>query len=253
MRLASAAVVLIIGVSPVRLAAQGGFRWPENPKNLKALPEGTGGQRLGQIMRGFALGLGVRCEYCHKGEGGDLSQFDFASDEKPTKEKARLMIKMVQAINGTHLAGLADLGVPDDKRIRVTCVTCHHGLTRPMTLESVLAATADSAGADAAIAQYHDLRNRYYGGFAYDFSRGSLTRVAEGLIQGKKFADAAKFLELELATNGEDVRTLVTFGSALVQAGERDRGMATLQRALALAPDNAKRFVQAEIDRLSKP
>ncbi len=42
------------------------------------------------VMRGFAMGLGVRCEHCHVGEPGQpLGSFDFVSDEKPTKEKAR--------------------------------------------------------------------------------------------------------------------------------------------------------------------
>lgn len=58
-------------------------------------------------MRGITRGLGVRCPFCHVGEeGADLSTFDFASDEKPTKKTARIMIGMLADTN----AKLASVG-----------------------------------------------------------------------------------------------------------------------------------------------
>ncbi|MGE0439360.1 MAG: c-type cytochrome [Gemmatimonadales bacterium] len=243
----------LVTAAPGVLMAQGGFRWPDKAQNLKALPPETGGQRLSQIMRGFTGALGVRCEYCHKGQGGDLSQFDFVSDEKPAKEKARLMIKMVQAINGTHLAGLADLGVAADRRVSVTCTTCHRGIAKPMTLDAVLAETIEAEGADAAVNQYQQLRGRYYGSAAYDFSRGVLTNLGERLSQAGKNAEAVKMVELELSANGEDFRTLASLGGIQVRAGDKDKGLATLKKALDLAPDNAKQFIQNQIDRASRP
>lgn len=87
-------------------------------------------------MRGFALGLGVRCEFCHVGEPGQpLSAFDFAADKKKTKLKAREMLKMVRAINDDHLAGMDERSSPP---IDVTCVTCHHGNSRPVTIQHVM-------------------------------------------------------------------------------------------------------------------
>ena len=106
-------VVLISWFSVPEGRAQG-FRWPEEPENLKVLPDGVKGRELGAVMRGFAMGLGVRCQYCHGGKAGqefnprDLTTFDFASDEKPAKQKARLMLKMVKSINETQLAGLSE-------------------------------------------------------------------------------------------------------------------------------------------------
>jgi hypothetical protein len=197
-------------------------------------------------------GLGVRCEFCHVGEG-DLATFDFAADDKPTKRKARLMLEMVLAINGTHLSGLEQLGVSPEQRVTVTCETCHRGISRPLPLRAVLLATVDSAGADAGVAHYGVLRERYYGSSAYDFSRGVLASVADRLIERSKFADAVTILKLELETNGEDVRTLVTLGSAEVQAGDRAAGLEHLQRALTIAPAGSKPFVQGQIDRLTKP
>ena len=238
--------VLIISMASSPVRAQGGFRWPDNPKNIKVLPDSIRGPRLGQVMRGFTGALGVRCEYCHVGQG-DLSNFDFASDEKPTKQKARVMLTMLQAINGTHLAELGE------KRMTVTCSTCHHGLSRPQALEDVLEAAVDSAGIGAATAKYDELRKRYYGGYSYNFGRGPLTVLGERMIQRQKFSEAVKFLQLEIAGNGEDVRTLMALGGAQVQAGDKDGARKTFDQALAIAPDGMKPMIQQQVDRMMKP
>jgi cytochrome c peroxidase len=60
-------------------------------------------------------------------EGKPLSTFDFASDAKPQKLVARKMLAMVHRINSE------DLGVKDFKDVKVTCFTCHRGLTKPLT------------------------------------------------------------------------------------------------------------------------
>ena len=102
---------------------------PQTFTNLKVLPANTAQPELIGVMRQFAITLGVRCEHCHVGEGNDLSQFDFASDAKPTKAIARRMLQMVNAINGEHLEGV---GAPSDTP-KVTCFTCHRGQTTPLT------------------------------------------------------------------------------------------------------------------------
>ena len=231
------------------LSAQGGFRWPENPKNLKVLPDSIRGQRLGQVMRGFANSLGVRCEHCHVGQG-DLANFDFASDDKPAKTTARVMLKMVQAINGTHMA---ELDVPADRRLVVTCVTCHRGASRPVMLDALLEAAIDSAGIDAAVGRYEELKKRHYGGFTYDFSRGSLTTLGERLIRRQKYPEAIRIMELELTNNGDDVRTLMTLGGAQAQAGDKDGAKQSFDKALGMAPENIRPMLQQQIDRASKP
>jgi len=56
------------------------------------------------------------CAFCHEGE-------DYASDAKPTKTAARLMLRMVRHINadwGQHVG-----------RTGVTCYTCHRGAPIP--------------------------------------------------------------------------------------------------------------------------
>ena len=87
--LRTAFAVAITLSAPAALSQQ--FQWPEEPENLQVLPEGTAGNELGAIMRGFVSALDVRCEHCHVGEGNDLTQFDFVSDDKAAKQKARIM------------------------------------------------------------------------------------------------------------------------------------------------------------------
>jgi len=111
--------------------APGGGRGPQPPpKNLQVLPKDMTRQQVTQIMRGFTRGLGVRCPFCHVGEeGADLSTFDFASDEKPNKKAARLMLKMVTDVNQQ----LASVGDKPAGEPRVTCYTCHRGAEKPLT------------------------------------------------------------------------------------------------------------------------
>ena len=86
-------------------------------------------------MRGFAFALNVRCNHCHvEKSDGKKVEIDFAADDKDTKKTARVKLQMVTAINGEYISKLAQR-----PPIRVQCITCHHGLPQPRTLESVLA------------------------------------------------------------------------------------------------------------------
>ena len=101
---------------------------PEKFTNLQVLPKDTTRQQINPIMRGFTRALGVRCPYCHVGEeGADLSTFDFASDEKPTKKTARIMLQNLMETN----ARLATVGDKPAGEPRVSCWTCHRGETKP--------------------------------------------------------------------------------------------------------------------------
>lgn len=108
------AVVLLL--APVCLSAQEGKKGPmPPPKNLKILTGDTP-QQLIMTMRSFTVALGQRCTFCHV-------QGDFASDDKPEKNTARMMLTMAREINAKF---------PDGKR-HVTCYTCHRGSTEPAT------------------------------------------------------------------------------------------------------------------------
>jgi hypothetical protein len=117
------------GQPPQGPPAAGRGRGPQPPpKNLQVLPKDTTRQQINGIMRGFTRALGVRCPYCHVGEeGADLNTFDFASDEKPTKKTARLMLQNLMETN----AKFASIGDKPAGEPRVSCWTCHRGEAKP--------------------------------------------------------------------------------------------------------------------------
>jgi tetratricopeptide (TPR) repeat protein len=187
-------VILALATFPAPADAQG-FP-PDSFTNLKVLPQDIATNALVGTMRNFAIGLGVRCEHCHMGQPGQpLATFDFASDEKPTKLKAREMLRMVQDINQRILPSLPERSEPN---VEVACATCHRGLARPRMIEDVLLEAYDEGGSTALRAKYDELRERYYGGYSYDFSEQMLIGVAQRVAQRNQIGDAVELFELNL-------------------------------------------------------
>jgi len=104
---------------------------PDKFTNLKVLPKDIGKRDLINMMKGATQGLGVRCTFCHVGEGDDLSTFDFAADEKSHKVKARVMFSMVKQINNEFLPKIAE---KSEKPPQITCFTCHNGEEHPQLM-----------------------------------------------------------------------------------------------------------------------
>lgn len=153
---------------------------PDTFTNLQVLPKDTSKAELTSTMRRFAFALGVRCEYCHV-ENAD-KKFDYAADDKQEKKTARAMLQMVAAINNDYINKLAQNQTGQTTAVHVECVTCHHGLTMPRTLNSVLAETIDTQGIDRAVALYNDLPKRYQSTGAYDFGETTLNQLTESLL-----------------------------------------------------------------------
>lgn len=224
------------------------WQWPENPENLKVLPETITPRQLSATMRSFTWALGVRCQYCHVGEEGQpFTEWDFASDEKETKQKARLMIEMVAAINGTHLA---KLDVPAEERIEVTCITCHHGLTRPVLLQDVLVDLVPAHGVDSTIARYRDLRTTYYGRFSYDFGERTLIDVADELVSQGYVEEAISILRLNLEMHPASWQTYFSIGEVYRQQGDTEAAIEQYEKALDIDPNLP--FIRQQIDRLKQ-
>ena len=107
---------------------------PGNPpdtkyKNLKVLPKNISSKKLSEIMVDeFQDDLGVSCNFCHA-ENKDTHRPDYASDEKPEKQIARVMMRMTLNINKKYIK----LKHPQigDAALVVTCNTCHKGLAFP--------------------------------------------------------------------------------------------------------------------------
>ena len=235
-----AAMGVGVGVGPLRAQFP-----PEKLENLKVFPEDIPVRELIGRMREFSIGLGVRCQYCHVGEpGADLSTFDFPSDEKVTKRKARTMIRMVRDINAQYLPRL---DARTDPPLTVSCGTCHRGLSKPMTLTETLARTARESGADSAIAQYHGLREEYYGSGSYDFGEGSLLGAAQQISRTDP-EGALKLLQLNLELFPQSVGTHVRLAQVYQGLGNREAAIGHVERALELAPGTP--FLEQMLERL---
>jgi hypothetical protein len=94
--------------------------------NLQVFPQNITHDELIAAMRGFARGLGVRCDHCHVANPpGSAEEFDFPNDAKPEKKAAREMLRMVRAVNADYLSKV------NPHKQDVTCWTCHRGQTVP--------------------------------------------------------------------------------------------------------------------------
>jgi tetratricopeptide (TPR) repeat protein len=216
------AVVLLVVATSARVGAQQVPR--EGFTNLQVLPQDIAPDELRSMMSGFTRALGVRCVHCHVGEEGKpLRHEDFPKDEKPTKAKAREMIRMTRDLNEKYLTSLPNRSDPP---VRIQCVTCHHGVTQPRTLQDLLRTAYDSGGIDSTLARYGALRERYYGRFAYDFSEVPLADLATQVRATGHPADADSLLAFNVEMNPQS------------SFAKRQHAGAALRRAFTASADS---------------
>ena len=93
-------------------------------------------------------------------------------------------------------------------------------------------------GADAAVAQYRELRTRHYGRGAYDFGEETLLSAARRLGQSRPEL-AIPLAELNLEFFPKSVNSLVV--KAIAQSRRDEEGaIATLKQALEIEPNNGE-------------
>lgn len=237
------AVAVIATVVSLPLAAQ----IPQKFENLQVLPKDIPRDTLVAIMRGFTFALGVRCQYCHVerepaagggagGGGGGGLNFSFALDDKDNKKIARVMLRMMDSINTRYLAGIPNR---DDPPTSVTCMTCHRGLNKPGTIETVLLGTHARLGADSAIARYRMLRNEMAAG-RYDFREQPVAEVAQKLSAQGKHDDAIKLLQMIQEFYPNSVSIDMQLAEVYLTKGDRDAGIAHLRAVLARNPNDRR-------------
>jgi photosynthetic reaction center cytochrome c subunit len=90
-------------------------------KNVQLL-KGVPVDEFMETMGFFAASTGLNCTECHTEESG--SNWAKYADDTPLKNRARMMILMVQMINRTSFGGKG----------MVTCWTCHRGTQHPRVI-----------------------------------------------------------------------------------------------------------------------
>jgi hypothetical protein len=123
-------LALVLGSASFVAFAQApppGEHFPPLPKpsNLKILPKDISNSDLIAIMKQYEGQLGVECGYCHAAVPG-THRLNFASDAKPEKATARLMMTMTNDLNSKYVANL-----PTGSDMKVSCGTCHRGHAMP--------------------------------------------------------------------------------------------------------------------------
>ncbi|HYR51494.1 MAG TPA: c-type cytochrome [Candidatus Dormibacteraeota bacterium] len=236
-RIAGTVLILLTltGVLARTGQAQPRFEWPDRAKNLKVLPKDLAKEKLQATMVGFTRSLGVRCPFCHVGqEGQPLTTFDFASDQKPMKQVARGMMKLVKKTN----EDIRKMNIPEPRHVEVQCVTCHRGRPRPFTLADDLAYVYGSAGIDSTVARYTMLRERFYGAGSYDFSERSLNEFGSNLLVEGHPADAVRIFQLNVEQNPNSSFAYASLGDAYAASGQKEPAIQAYEKAVQLDPRN---------------
>lgn len=221
---------------------------PDKFTNLKVLPKNITKDQLLGVMRSFTEALGVRCTHCHDGEEGKpLSTYDFASDVKTAKQKARIMFKMVSDINNKYLSALKKY---KDNVIQVKCITCHRGAAQPIPLEDLLFKTVKNDGLEKAISTYHDLYNKYYGAFAYNFKDRSLVALARKLTDNKMYDEAIAFSKINIEKYPESGAAYLGLAQAYEGKGDIENAVKNYKEAEKFMPWAG--FIKKKLEELQK-
>lgn len=220
---------------------------PDTFTNLKVLPQDIERDELVGMMRDFTFALGVRCTHCHVNNGTSFADTDFAADDKPAKEQARYMMRMLSELNSETLPGLPDR---TDPPVVMTCKTCHRGQTRPFLLSQELLMAAHDSGADGAVARYRELRERYETSGAFDFGERETLGVADELANEGLTAEALALNELNAEYHPESTDIWTRIGTLRAESGDQTGALAAFERVLEINP--RARGIQERIDALKQ-
>jgi photosynthetic reaction center cytochrome c subunit len=217
-------------------------------ENLQFFPKDISRPKLVQRMREFSFALNVRCQYCHAGgDGVSFEGVSFASDEKPAKVKARAMLRMVDQLNGSILPQLTARATP---RVDVDCVTCHHGLALPKSLQTTLYEVIDGEGIAAAVARYRSLRQNTITFGRYNFDEWEMNELARRLGEAGKTDAAIAILELNGEFNPKSGAIDVMLGELHRGRGDREKAISSYRAALVKMPDD--RLAKQRLEELEK-
>lgn len=141
-------------------------------KNIQVF-KGLPASQLQGAMSFMADSLGVGCGYCHAKS--------FESDEKPTKQAARRMIRMVFDLNKG--------GGDTFRGAEVSCYTCHRGSPRPVSAPAITrreqntAAQAKGANTEAPLPTVEQVLEKYVQALG---GREALAKLTTRVVKGAR-------------------------------------------------------------------
>lgn len=220
---------------------------PDKFTNLRVLPKLISKEKLVETMRSFTGALGVNCGFCHAEQKG-TDKLDFPSDDKPEKDEARIMLKMVMGINQDYLSELSEY---TKDVMKVKCITCHRGNKKPLMLQDVLFKTIKEKGLPEAVSTYHKLHDEYYGSFTYDFTPPTLVKLVEMLNEEKRYDDALGIANLNIEVYPKSGMAYYGLGEAYRAKGDKDKALEAYDKAKTLMPEGS-RFIDRRIQELKE-
>jgi tetratricopeptide (TPR) repeat protein len=214
----------------------------KSPSNLWILLAGAGSLAaqtrpvdIMPLMQEIVQALGVQCEYCHSAPRG-------SGQPEPKKDIARQMIAMTRELN-TRVQTAT--GKPAAEFVQVKCVTCHRGVPIPRQLSEIVTQTLREKGVAAAVEQYRDLHQHFYGRAAYDFGEDTLVGVAQPLASGRA-DDAIALLKLNLEFYPQSAKTYAAIGYAYTRKYDDATAITYYEKAVELDPANGVNRGQLE-------
>jgi len=206
-------------------------------------------------MQFISAALGVDCEYCHVDRAPE-------KDDKKEKATARKMITMTLAINHDSFDGHRE----------VTCMSCHHGASRPIAIPVIGAAEPES---EASVAKAAELPAASAVLDKYTQALGgpeAIAKIASRVQKGKLSGFGPEPVPVEVSTKAPDKRITIVHGQRgdnitafdgksgwLGNAGRPPRDMSLAESAAArldatlLFPSDLKRlFKEFKVASLEK-
>jgi len=245
------ALLSLLTVLAMTTPAHGQQARSDETKNLLFFPKETKRSELMPQMRQFSFALGVACTYCHGTEeqtGFDLRGVDFSTDLKPTKAKARDMLRMVDTINSQLLSKISHRSDPN---LEVSCFTCHSGIPLPETIEGRVLRTIEADGFEAAVKEYRSLREKHFGSAAYNFKEQPLVEVAAQLHDHGKYEAAVAISRLNLEFHPDSGQSKFRLAEAYAESGAKDKARHIYEEFLKERPND--RRLKERIEALAEP
>ena len=117
-------------------------------------------------------------------------------------------------------------------------------------IEDVVLQTLHDEGLDQSVAKFRELRERYYGGYTFDFSERVLMRIAEDLGAQNELDAAMVFVNLNLEYFPQSSRTYVLRAQVSTEQGDIDAARSDYETALEMEPDSG--WIKEQLDNLNQ-